>query len=561
MNDTIDRMAAQLLLRVQAQSAMFCERPSRLRLLEAAAPLSTGLSFSVNVWRNHAFEPVQSVADSYLKFRGLKADFRIGNYDDSLTFSGWEHSHVEVLWVDASRYSGSLEESQWTRWLSQRVIELRRRSGVPILVLSWTEGDAMSRLVRELDGLPGVHAVDVQETCLDYGVKLLDRRTSQLSGTRLSSAAQFVLGREFATRWLAASILPPVKAVVMDLDNTLHAGVLGEDGIGGVALTPAHRELQRYLLGLRDRGIFLGLASRRLLADVQSLFSARRDFPLQLSDFSAVHVSWGDKGGSLRRIAHELRIAPDAMVFVDDNPGELAAALAACPELLTIRAAMDASETQRALEFCPGLWRWRTSEDDIKRLDDLAASAQRARIAAGMSAGDYLAELDVTLSVSVDRSSDLRRLADLCLKTNQFNLALRRLTEADLAERIKSPGAAVIGVRLRDKLSDSGLIAVIVTSREEDSLLVEELCISCRALGRDLEDTMILGALQQLPGAGEFRELIFNVAVGPRNAPAREWLSRMQAADSPPDSGLHRLPASTALNFQPVGRLTLVAEV
>src|SRR5690606_20408691 len=104
----------------------------------------------------------------------------------------------------------------------------------------------------------------------------------------------------------------PVKAVAVDLDHTLHKGVLGEDGFDGVLLTPGHAALQHHIQLLRQQGIFIGLVSRNVLSDVESLFSQRKDYPLRWTDFSAVEVSWGDKAEALERIARTLRISTDA---------------------------------------------------------------------------------------------------------------------------------------------------------------------------------------------------------------------------------------------------------
>lgn len=188
------------------------------------------------------------------------------------------------------------------------------------------------------------------------------------------------------------------------------------------------------------------------------------------------------------------------MLFVDDNPGELASVAAQIPQVHTVFANSDASLTQRAVEHYPGLWRWKIEDEDTKRVQDLRANAEREKIqVAAFDTVDYFRSLEVSLSYRYNPVDQLSRLADLCNKTNQFNLALRRFNQAELADRLKCVNACVASVHMKDRLSDSGVIAVLVCERENDQLIVEELCVSCRALGRQLEDSIIIGAIRNMP--------------------------------------------------------------
>ena len=158
--------------------------------------------------------------------------------------------------------------------------------------------------------------------------------------------------------------------MALDLDGTLYRGVLGEDGAAGVALTAGHRSLQQYLAELRRGGMLLALVSRNELADVQALFAQRCRLPASLADFSAVEVSWNPKAAALPRVAEQLRIGLDAMVFVDDNPGELAEVAAAHP-VVTVHARPDAKETLAAFTHVAGVFRWSGTRADELRADDL----------------------------------------------------------------------------------------------------------------------------------------------------------------------------------------------
>jgi FkbH-like protein len=332
------------------------------------------------------------------------------------------------------------------------------------------------------------------------------------------------LARELACRWLPACTLPPRKAIVVDLDETLYRGVLGEDGVSGVELTDAHLALQQYLKDCAARGAFLALVSRNELVDVQELFAQRSDFPLRLTDFTTMSVAWADKGTALKRIASDLRIASDSMVFVDDNPGELAG-VAMSTSALTVHAKPDAARTLDALRHVAGLFRFKQSAEDGLRSADLTANRERdALLEQAGSAEEYLRSLAVRLSYAVSAADDLARAHELVRKTNQFNLSLLRLSESELSARIGAADAGIVTIRLSDRLSDSGLVGVVSGKVEGADLRVDVIAVSCRALGRRLEDTMLTQALRLLAADRPVARIAFAVEDGPRNQPARGWL-------------------------------------
>jgi len=516
--------------RYKAQAALFNLRPSRIDLLQVNLPVEVPReTIRVNVWRNHGFEPLLPLIANYAAFRAWPLSFCLSSYDDSFSFSGIESASVELVWMDSRRILERIAFHEWLRWLQDRLEALRQLSSAPIVLATWlTEPTQREALIDSLQKLPAVYFADLNEDCDRVGVQLLDDRSAALAGTPLSNRAQLLLARSLVCKWLAGAALPPIKAVALDLDNTLHEGVLGEDGIEGVVLTPGHQALQRYVKELQQRGIFIALVSRNELDDVRDLFVHRKDYPLKWDDFSAIEVSWGDKADALKRIAQTLRISTDAIILVDDNPGELAAVTQHLPKLQTLYADPNAELTRLAIEYYPGLWRWKQEADDAKRILDLKASVERDSVALTYTdPTEYLRSLQVTLSYFWDAQLQLGRLSDLCRKTNQFNLALRRLNETELSNRISRPDTCVASVQLSDRLTDSGIIAVIVAERSGEKLLVEELCISCRAMGRHLENTIIIHALRQMPIWSGCETVEFRVRFGERNQPALDWLNSL----------------------------------
>jgi FkbH-like protein len=542
------------------QEILFAERPSRLSLQQLIQAPTAAREITVNVWRNHSIEPIISLARAYQDYGCYAVDYRLGDYDDSLSFSGHDRADIELLWIDSSRYVKSSTPDTWRKWLVSRIHGLRNISVSPILVATWTfRVEDTVQLKSELESIPGVFFADLQAVSNDTGTALTDSRTAALAGTPLSNTIQPQVARKLACHWIPAAIFPRIKAVAIDLDNTLHAGILGEDGIGGVQLTPGHHSLQKFMKSLQSKGIFIALVSRNELADVEKLFSQREDFPLRWADFTTVQVSWGDKAEALANIANSLRISADAILFVDDNPGELAGVVRRLPEIHTVYASSDATLTQRAIEYYPGLWRWRIEYDDAKRVQDLKANAEREAILSHVGNGsDYFRSLQTKLIFQYDSLEQIGRLAELCGKTNQFNLTLQRFNQAELAARMASPDASVVSVQMQDRLSDSGVIAVIVAERKGHLLVIEELCVSCRAMGRQLEDTLIFEAVRGMPVFEGCADVCISPKLGPRNQPALKWLSQCAVVNKTGEGEVHTISAEKLNSFVPPDGILLI---
>jgi FkbH-like protein len=540
-----------------AQKILFAESPSRAAIVELALPKADATQVAINVWRNHNFETLGTLLEPYSLFGRWLPAFRLGAYDDSLSFDGWQPAAAELLWLDSERAASSASSTAWIDWLHERLGELRARSHAPILVATWPRAGVEPAALRAIcERVVALYFVDLQELCSAHAVELLDARTAALLGSPISKTAQLLIARELACRTLPALLFPPIKALALDLDETLYAGVLGEDGVTGVRLTAGHRTLQQHLKALRERGVYLSLVSRNELSDVEQLFEVRTDFPLKIQDFSAVEASWDDKALALRRVAEHLRIGLDALLFIDDNTGELAAVSAALPALQTLHAEPQAELTQRALSYYPGMWRqWSSAEDNLRVADMRALAVREALAQRTCDASDYVRSLQVKLTLRHNPIDQLERLSELSLKTNQFNLALKRWGLATLRQYCSMPGCSVVSVQLGDRLSESGVIALLCAHVQKGTLRVQELCISCRALGRRLEHSIVLLALRTVPGFQGCSQIVFDIVPGPRNQPALRWLADVCGATSVPTTRHERaLTVAEVNDFEaPVG--------
>jgi FkbH-like protein len=535
------------LLKAEWQETLFAESPPRFRLqkMKAEWPLS---ALRIRVHRNHAFEYVASAMLPFLGYAGWIPEFLYSDYDDAVTLDISGEADVELLWLDYDRYREKFTATELAEWLASRIATLRSETTAPILVCDWGADDARSEEFNSAlrwftASIPAVHICAQLEIASCLGEKYLDLRAVKITGTRLSDRACILTAQRLGLQWLPSVMAPRLKAVVLDLDNTLYSGVLGEDGVDGVSLTPGHIALQKHVLHLRESGIFVAVCSRNEPEDVTALFAVREDFPLKPEHLSASSVSWGAKADGIREIAAKLRIGTDAVLFIDDNPGELAAVTEEIPDTRLLFASPDGAQTERALRLYPGLWQWEASAADLVRVTDLKAAEERDSLArAARDPREYLRSLDARLTFAIDSPLLIQRLSELSNKTNQFNTAFLRLSESRVAEYCSDLQRRMVGIHLTDRLSDSGVIGGVFLTFEGDVLSIDEICISCRALGRGLENFMISQVLARTTEQHAVPRLAVRYREGARNQPARKWLSEFFGLEVTGSESISYLP-------------------
>jgi FkbH-like protein len=459
----------------------------------------------------------------------MDISFNVGSYDDTFSFANFVKSDLEIMLIEPGMYS-SRDTDEVLKWFYARLNVLRELTSGPILVLSWFDG-IFENLIGKVTDKPGIFYSDLRETARNEGINFRDERNYRITGSPISPSAEIFIAKELSCRWIPALLQPRVKALVLDLDNTLYSGVLGEDGSNGIKYSNAHVEFHTALKELKSSGVILSLLSKNEKEDVLRLFDERKDFYLQLEDFTAIQISWDKKSKGIERIAKELNIGTDAILFIDDNIGELAEVSSQFPGVKTMLADPLANTSTDVLNFFPGLWAWDYDSDDLSRIADMEANKERLKISrSSISVTDYLKTLNTRIVFSHDCRSNITRLASLSNKTNQFNLNLMRVSEVVLSKYLEDEARSVISVSLGDDLSDSGIIALVVAEMRKAELYIHELCISCRALGRGLENTIIFGAIGSIKGFQSVEDIVFMFKSGPRNGPALDWLAEISGA-------------------------------
>jgi FkbH-like protein len=284
---------------------------------------------------------------------------------------------------------------------------------------------------------------------------------------------------------------PPFKVVALDCDETLWAGICGEDGPHAVVIDAPRRALQEFMAARRREGMLLALCSKNNEEDVVEVFAAHPGMPLSLRDFAARRINWESKGSSLSSLAAELELGLDTFILVDDNPKECTEAQAAAPQVLALP--LPAQPTAIPL-FLRHVWafdRPRVTAEDQRRAELYTQRADRARAqrAAG-SLEEFLASLQLEVEIAPMREDQLPRVAQLTQRTNQMNATCARRTESE----IRKSGLECHVVTVRDRFGDYGLCGVMMFGRQAKApapLSVDTFLLSCRALGRGVEHRMV----------------------------------------------------------------------
>lgn len=313
-------------------------------------------------------------------------------------------------------------------------------------------------------------------------------------------------------RYLRALYVAPCKCLVLDLDNTLWGGVLGEEGIGGIHLGEdfpgnIYKDFQRYLSALRVRGILLAIASKNNEADVLELFEKHADCVLRLSDFAAHRINWEDKPLSLQAIARELGIGTDALAFFDDNPVERELVRARMPEVAVIDAPKDPLGYIDAIEQSGVFDALTISGEDRQRHEMYGEQRRRSLLQARCaSTEDFLRELETTATIGTVGPDTLERVTQLIGKTNQFNLTTRRHGSAELQQMLTN--GIGLWLRVSDRFGDNGLVGVVIAiPNAGGQWLIDTFLLSCRVIGRRVE-TVLLGAAVRMIAARGGREVM-----------------------------------------------------
>jgi FkbH-like protein len=413
---------------------------------------------------------------------------------------------------------------------------LERPASPSLGVLDDQSEAGQSGLIRQINrelrriaaGFHGVYGLDYDALVARHGSEHWHDERKWLMA-RLPIAASHLI--HMAREWMRF-IVPlsgrTAKVLVVDLDNTLWGGVIGEDGMTGIKIGPeypgaAYQALHRALLDLSRKGILLAVCSKNNLDDAMEALEKHPGMLVRPKDFAAMRINWTDKAQNLREIAQELNVGIDALAFLDDNPFEREQVRAALPEVTVIDLGKNPLEYASAVRNCAVFERLTLSSEDQQRTEMYAAQKQRAGAEQNFqSKEDFFRFLEQEAELEPVSNLTLARIAQLTQKTSQFNLTTRRYTEPQIAEMAKKPDWHIFSIRVRDRFGDHGLVGVAIAHDEGEQCEVDTFLLSCRVIGRTVE-TALLAHLAESAAQRGRKRLVGWFLPTKKNAPARDF--------------------------------------
>ncbi len=332
-------------------------------------------------------------------------------------------------------------------------------------------------------------------------------------------------------RAIGSLVREPVKLVIVDLDNTLWSGVVGDLGWEGVKLDMdslgySHMMLQRYLLEIKKKGVLLALCSKNESSVAQDVFKKRNEMILKLEDFVAIEINWLPKSQNIQNILKQLNLSTSGVVFLDDSKFEREEVKAQFPDLIVPELSENPEEWNLYLARSGIFTSVASNKTDVDKTLLYQIEKQREEVAGKFeNYQDFLAHLELKLEPMLISEESLDRVFELIHKTNQFNLKTKRYSLTELKDLITRAGAFAYCYRLQDKYSDYGIISIFIAEKTRSSSYeIDTWLMSCRSMGRNVENAVFHHFLSNLEAGADINGAYIET---PKNKPVSDLLLKM----------------------------------
>ena len=320
------------------------------------------------------------------------------------------------------------------------------------------------------------------------------------------------------------------KCIVLDLDNTLWGGVVGEDGFDGIELGhtangKAFVEFQKELLSLWHQGIILAINSKNNFDDAMKVIREHPDMILKENNFASMQINWNDKAENMKAISNELNIGLSSMVFFDDDKINQARIRQEFPEILTVDVPDDSSQFSPLLKNMNDFNVLQRTKEDQNRGKMYAQQRERKTLENSISDLDeFLKQLEIKVKIKKSDQFLIPRISQLTLKTNQFNLTTKRYQEEDIKEFSNDPNFEVGCAQVLDKFGDNGITGVYILKKNENFWIIDTFLLSCRIMGRGVENAILAEIMKSAKQNG-INEIKAKFIPTEKNKPAENFLS------------------------------------
>ena len=323
------------------------------------------------------------------------------------------------------------------------------------------------------------------------------------------------------------------KCIVLDLDNTLWGGIIGEDGFDNIKLgdNPVGRsfvEFQKRLLALNQRGIILAVNSKNNFNDAIEVIQKHPNMILREDNFACIKINWDDKSVNLQKISEELNIGLDSMIFFDDDPINQEYVRESLPEVLVVNLPKDSSQYSQIITEMKEFDVLKITEEDTKRGGMYLGQKKRKELEGKIGDfNEFLKQMDIVVNVKKADSFSIPRISQLTLKTNQFNLTTKRYQEEEIRKFSSSDNNIVECVQVSDKFGDNGITGTyIVEKKNDEEWIIDTFLLSCRIMGRGVEEMMMNQIIEKAKLSG-IKRLKGQFIPTAKNKPAENFYEKL----------------------------------
>lgn len=520
---------------------------SRWRVFQSNLAAGEVPDITIGISSSFTVDSLAPMLGTALLEAGIKPRITLGQYDQIFQTCMDHHSQFDGAAPDVLALLWRIEEMlapEFWRFITGQVgalDEAREKIDELARALAHLRANFKGMIVVSLPPFPQGTPVDLLDVDNPTNAGLFHRAILNYATERLSEAGNIrfidldALQRQFgasncfdsrkwylykqpyteAFLWEMGSLLArvakanrvaPRKCVVLDADNTLWGGVIGEDGIEGIAIGEdfpgsAYCDLQKYMLYLQSKGVLLGISSKNNEPDLWEVFDRHDGMKLKRDHISAWRIDWQSKIGNIPKIAADLNIGTDSLVFVDDNPFEIGQVCNALPEVACIQLPEEPSAILETLKSARFFDKFEVTKEDANRAKMILSERVRTSLSESMTPEQFSAELGLKVDMSDADSSQLGRIAQLINKTNQFNLTTVRRTQEEVEALHVSPHYGVYSLRVSDKFGDYGLVGVAVVEKTPNRWRIDTFLLSCRVLGRGVESAFLAGLAAEAQAA------------------------------------------------------------
>jgi|TARA_B100001971_G_scaffold146014_1_gene135063 FkbH-like protein len=485
----------------------------------------TSSSYAVRVSSNIIVHQIKEILEYLLRAEGINANVAFGDYDnivqDSQRYK--DANTVIIFWelcniIDGLQYKIELlNDDERDKILEKIKTEINlvlknlEKASLGLinkftsLAFSYSSmrKNCLDELASQLnnyleENIPSsVKLVDLEKVIANVGVSnSLDLRY-YYSSKALYTIDFFKFYAEYVKPFIMSANGKAKKALIFDCDNTLWKGILGEDGFDNIEMSASTKdgaifaEIQSMTLSLNGQGILIGLCSKNNPGDVDEVLASHPDMQLRNEHITINKSNWSNKVTNLKKIAKELNIGLDSLVFVDDSSFEVNLIKEHLPEVTVLQVPKRLYKYPNMLRENLGhFYNLSFTSEDRKKIEMYKQQVKRETVKKEFTdIEDYLSSLDLKMTIFENEKSIIPRMSQMSQKTNQFNLTTKRYTESDIRKFIDNPNSDVYAFSLADKLGDSGVtgLSIVTTNGSTGTAEIDTLLVSCRVIGRKIE--------------------------------------------------------------------------